>query len=101
MNWLINFINCDLISLFTCCVEFKKISPMIIAIWFGETKPILHEYVHLLVQELETILSTGISVNNHHVKIKFGLVKSDTPARSLMKGIPMKIHFLKHAKYLF
>lgn len=78
-------------------IEFEKMSPMIIGIWFGESKPILHEYVHLLISELETILSSGIFVNDHRVQIKFGLVICDTPARSLMKG--NKASFLKHVKY--
>lgn len=38
------------------------------------------------VAEMETILDIGIIINGHHVKVNFGLVICDTPARSLMKG---------------
>lgn len=59
---------------------------MVIGIWSGESKPNLSEYIELLVAELESILLNGIFIRDHHVKINFGCVLCDTPARSLMKG---------------
>lgn len=59
---------------------------MVIAIWCGSSKPVLNEYIELLVSELETILSSGIFANGHNIKIKFGRILCDTPARSQMKG---------------
>lgn len=66
--------------------EFEKIPPMVIGIWYGESKPILNEYLASFVAELEDVLSNGIVVNDNFVKVKFGRVHSDTPARCFLKG---------------
>lgn len=71
--------------------ELPKIKPMIIGVWYGETKPVVNEYIMRLVTELKEIISNGIQINSNSIKIKFGLVICDTPARSLMKGIPILI----------
>lgn len=60
---------------------------MVIGIWHGQSKPILNEYIEQLVAELHIILEAGISINGHHVDIRFGAVICDTPARALLKGI--------------
>lgn len=73
-------------NILKCFAELPEISPLVVAIWYGASKPILNEYIQPLVSELKSIIPTGIYVNGHHVKIKFGLVICDTPARSLMKG---------------
>lgn len=67
-------------------IEFEKIPPMVVGIWYGDSKPILHEYLTPLYNELEGILSNGITVNGCHITIKFGRVHCDTPARSFLKG---------------
>lgn len=64
-----------------------KVQPMVVGIWQGDTKPVLNEYIKPLIAEMESLISSGISINEYHVNIKFGLVIGDTPARSLMKGI--------------
>lgn len=74
--------------------ELPNISPMVIGIWCGISKPNLNEYIGLLVSELESILSTGIFVKNHHVTVKFGRVVCDTPARCLMKGVEIILFYL-------
>lgn len=63
-----------------------KVPPMVIGIWQGDSKPILDEYIQPLVAEMQTLILSGISIKDHHVKVNFGLVICDTPARSLMKG---------------
>lgn len=59
---------------------------MTIGIWCGESKPPLNEYLLPLVEELERIIQNGICINSNHIKINFGLVISDSPARATMKG---------------
>lgn len=59
---------------------------MVVAIWHGESKPILNEYIETFVTELRTLLETGMIVNGHHVEIRFGVAICDTPARSFLKG---------------
>lgn len=66
--------------------ELPIISPMVVAIWCGPSKPCLNEYIELLVSELESIIPTGIFIRDYHIEIKFGRVICDTPARCHMKG---------------
>lgn len=66
--------------------ELPKVPPMVIGIWSGISKPILNEYIASLVSELESLLESGLDVNNHHVKVAFGKIVCDTPARCQMKG---------------
>lgn len=68
---------------------------MVIAIWSGISKPNLNEYIGFLVAELESVLSNGIFVKNHHVTVEFGRVLCDTPARCHMKGAVVKYFMLK------
>ena len=43
--------------------ELPKIAPMIVAIYYGETKPpSADEYFHEFVEELEAILRIGIQI---------------------------------------
>lgn len=70
------------------CLEIPKLRPMIVAVWHGETKPLINEYISRFVTELKDILCTGITINSKRIKVKFGAIICDTPARSLMKGIP-------------
>lgn len=88
MSFVTNsFSRLNFIFLHLFAKELPKIPPMTIAIWCGSSKPVLHEYLTDLVDELENIISTGLIVNGHHIKIRFGLVISDTPARCMLKGI--------------
>lgn len=66
--------------------EYEKAPVMVIGIWYGESKPILNEYLSRLVEDLENVISRGVSIKDYQVSIKFGRVHSDTPARSFIKG---------------
>lgn len=81
-------------------IEFPKLSPMIIAVWHGETKPLVNEYIMRLVTELKDILSTGVFINSKHIIVKLGAVICDTPARSLMKGIHVFFKFI-HIQFYY
>lgn len=70
--------------------EFPHINPMVIGIWCGESRPPLNEYLLPFVSEMKSILLNGISKSTHLIRIEFGLVISDTPARSFITG---KIYF--------
>lgn len=59
---------------------------MVVGIWCGDSKPVLDEYLLPFVLELETILETGIFVNGCHIKIAFGKMILDIPARAIMKS---------------
>lgn len=63
------------------------IQPMIIAIWCGYKKPSnLNEYLEEFITELKDLLSNGLTINGHFVKIIFRCCICDTPARAFLKG---------------
>lgn len=75
--------------------ELANIRPMIIGVWYGESKPVVNEYLERFVAELKNILPEEIHMNAKCIKVKFGLVICDTPARSMIKGIPISIVILE------
>lgn len=75
--------NAMLMSLY---IEYPKILPFVVGIWSGNSKPLVNEYIERFVTELKEILQTEISINAHRVKVNFGTIINDTPARSLLKG---------------
>lgn len=60
---------------------------MTCAIWSGESKPLINEYLQPIVAELKELLRCGITSNLHHISIKIGKFLCDSPARSLIKGM--------------
>lgn len=68
-------------------LEYPQIRPSVIAIWYGEKKPVLNEYLGQFVSELIALFRTGIIVNNHKIKINIKAFICDTPARAYVKGI--------------
>lgn len=67
-------------------IDLPKVKPMIIAIWCGEDKPPLNEYLGPFVAELEDLLINGISMNAHKICIRIGSFICDTPARVFLKS---------------
>lgn len=67
-------------------IEYPKIVPFIAGIWCGVSKPPLNEYLLPFVSEMKNLLCNGLTINSHHIQIKFGLCICDTPARALIKG---------------
>ncbi|CAH0555095.1 unnamed protein product, partial [Brassicogethes aeneus] len=66
--------------------EYPCDQPMVVAIYCGESKPPLEEFLHEFVTELNEILETGIQVSQMRVKVKIRYFVCDTPARSFIKG---------------
>lgn len=71
-------------------IEFEKVPIMVIGIWYGDDKPKIHEYFEEFVPEMENLLENGMFVNDHHIKVKFGFVICDSPARAMVKGALIK-----------
>lgn len=72
-------------------LEISKIPPIIIEIWCGNGKLPLKEYLTPLVLELKGLLTTGIVVCDHFIKIHLGYCVCDTPARSYLKSTYISI----------
>lgn len=67
-------------------LEFPKVHPFVIGIWCGISEPHINEYLQFFVSEMKLLMVNKFAVNEHQIQIKFGLVISDTPARSMIKG---------------
>lgn len=67
--------------------EIPKIKPMVIAIWCGNEKPKnLNDYLLKFVNELNHVLSNGITINGYQLTVNFHCFVCDTPARAFLKG---------------
>lgn len=67
--------------------EFPMFEPFFAAIWCGKSKPPCKEYLEPFISEMKDLMSEGLIVNSHLIKVKFGFCVCDTPARALIKGI--------------
>lgn len=71
--------------------DYPQISPFVIAIWCGEGKALLNEYLAQFVDEFISLSNSGISINNHKIHIYIKAFVCDTPARAYIKGF--KLYF--------
>lgn len=68
-------------------LEFPQIRPFVVAVWCGEGKPLVNEFLRQFVDELNMLIRNGgITINNHALRIKTRAFILDTPARSYIKG---------------
>lgn len=64
------------------------IRPLIIGLFYGHHKPTkVEEFLDAFVNEAVQVLQSGLSINGHHLKVKFRAFICDSPARSFIKGI--------------
>lgn len=66
--------------------EIPKLSPLILAIYFGKCKPDLKSFFQDFVEDVMTSIRNGIRVGDHLIKIKIRCFICDTPARAFIKG---------------
>lgn len=68
--------------------ELPDMKPMIIGIFHGKSKPsFVEEFLKLFADEAETILQSGISINNNLLTVNIRAFICDSPARAFIKGI--------------
>lgn len=63
-----------------------EVSPLIVAIYFGQGKPTLTEYLAEFVAEMKVLMENGITINGHHFGIGIRCIVCDAPARAYIKG---------------
>ena len=63
-----------------------NLQPMVVAIYCGEKKPPLQEFLRQFVDELNHIIKYGLSINGHKIEVKIKYFVCDTPARNFIKG---------------
>lgn len=81
---------------FIFSVDIPHMKPFIVSVWYGHGKPEpANDFLSSFVNGVNELLSNGISVNGHTLKIKVRCFICDTPARSLVKGMRCYINF-KH-----
>uniref|UniRef100_A0A182S0E5 Transposase domain-containing protein n=1 Tax=Anopheles funestus TaxID=62324 RepID=A0A182S0E5_ANOFN len=66
--------------------EIPILSPMIVAMFHGITKPPeLEQYLRPFVEEMNEVLDNGIPIKNRVVRVRLRAFISDSPARSYIK----------------
>lgn len=64
-----------------------QIKPIVVSVWCGESKPNdLNEYLRSFVNEMECLLSNGLTINGNKIVISIRCFICDTPARAYIKG---------------
>lgn len=67
-------------------LDYTQIRPFIIAIWCGDGKAVLNEYLEQFVNEFMSLSQSGIQINSHRISIYIKGFICDTPARAYVKG---------------
>lgn len=66
--------------------DMYQLQPMVVAVYYGESKPPLQLYLHQFVRELNEILRDGLLINEQKVTVSVKCFVCDTQARSYIKG---------------
>lgn len=66
--------------------DIPDVRPFVVAIWSGEGKPLINEFLLQFVNELKLLLRVGVVINGYLLKIKIKGFICDTPARAYVKG---------------
>lgn len=67
--------------------NMPELQPMVVAIYCGETKPPLQEFLSQFVDELNCILQNGVIINKKYkIEVQIKYFVCDTPARNFIKG---------------
>ncbi|XP_049293143.1 uncharacterized protein LOC125768884 isoform X2 [Anopheles funestus] len=67
--------------------ELPQAPVMTVAIYCGAGKPTsVEDYLRPMVEELNNLMTHGISINGEHVIVKLRVIVADTPARCFIKG---------------
>lgn len=69
-----------------CKIDGMDVAPLVIAIFFGSTKPGLELFLRPFVNELLKLLQDGLLIQRQIVTIKIRCFICDTPARCFIKG---------------
>lgn len=78
--------SCEFWPILFKITEIQQIKPMVVAIYCGDTKPPLANFLSQFVEEMKDILVNGVICNNQKVTVKINFFVCDTPARSFIKG---------------
>lgn len=62
------------------------ISPLIVAIFYGQSKPPVNDFLNDFVNEMKHLIENGIDLNGKHFAIGIGNFVCDSPARAFIKG---------------
>ena len=65
--------------------KFNSVAPFIVAIFYGNKKPDVHQYLEQFVAELKMLLEQGIEIEGKHFDVELRSVIADAPARAFLK----------------
>ena len=89
------FINIDGLPLFKSSstqlwpilIQFNNFEPVVVALYGGTKKPSMKEFLNDFVNEMKTLISEPVEINNTNYKISIFAITCDAPARALLKSI--------------
>jgi len=71
-----------------CLVRQLSHRPFVVGLYCGAKKPAsLSDYLQDFVQELSSLLLTGVSHGNVHYALEVGCFVCDAPARAFLKNV--------------
>ena len=65
--------------------EFNSVTPFIVALFYGNKKPDVHQFLQQFVAELKSLLESGIEIGGKHFDVELRSVIADAPARAFLK----------------
>lgn len=66
--------------------NYSHVPPMIVAIYFGQGKPELNEFLDQFVSELEDLMTNGVFIKDKKFHLGIRCFVCDAPARAFIKG---------------
>ena len=67
--------------------RFNSIHPFLVAIFYGDKKPNVDEYLKKFISELKVLLECGLFIAERHYNVILRCVIADAPARAFLKQV--------------
>jgi len=65
--------------------SFDKVTPFLVALFYGDAKPILDSYLEEFIVELKDLCANGITVHGKNYGVHIQNFVCDAPARAFLK----------------
>ena len=75
-------------QLWPILIATEEIPPLVVALWYGETKPSsIHDFLHKFLEELQRPRNTGLIIKQRQFFVSIKCFICDAPARAFVKQI--------------
>ena len=80
-------------QLWTILIQFHKYQPVPVALYGGDLKPNMNEFLREFIAEIKTLISSSAQILNKQCNVSIFCLTCDASARTLLKGI------IQHTRY--